>query len=117
MTDQPKENSNGQEPITLSDATYESIIKENVLVVIDFWAPWCAPCRKIAPVLDELNRDYHDRVVFAKINTDDYSKTADKLKITSIPTVLITKNGKVVERIVGSVQKRSYIEEKIQKHL
>jgi thioredoxin 1 len=116
MADLPQEGKNEPEPVIISDATYESTINGYLLVVIDFWAPWCTPCRKIASVIDELNRDYHGQVVFAKLNTDDYSKTADRLKITSIPTVLITKNGKEVERIVGSVQ-RSYIEEKIQKHM
>ena len=93
-------------PINVSDATFESdVLESKVPVLVDFWAPWCAPCRMVAPVLEEIAQEYGDRVKIAKLNTDENS-TAMQYGIMSIPTLLVFKNGEVVDKIVGAVPKQ-----------
>lgn len=88
--------------IHLSDAEFEKqVLQSGQLVIIDFWAPWCAPCRMIAPVLDELSKEYNERLKICKINVDENQKVASRYNILSIPTLLFFKSGKVVNQITG----------------
>jgi len=103
-------------PITLDDANFEETVKGHPLMLIDCWADWCSPCRMIAPVVDELARDYAGRVIVGKLNVDENPETAMSFGIMSIPTLLIMKDGKEVDRIIGAVP-RKFIEEKLRKYL
>jgi len=100
----------------LDDEAFDETIVKYPLVVVDFWAEWCMPCKMIAPVIDELVNELSGKVVFAKINIDEDRAAAAKFGISSIPTLLIFKNGKPVDKIVGAVPKQQ-IEEKIQMYL
>jgi len=103
-------------PIELTDSNFEEKIREHQLLLIDFWAPWCAPCRVVSPIVEELAKEYKGRVVFGKLNTDENPATARKFGIMSIPTLLIMKNERMVDRIVGAVPKK-YIESVLGKYL
>jgi len=103
-------------PIILDDANFEETVKKYSLMLIDCWAAWCGPCRMIAPVIDELARDYAGRVTVGKLNVDENPATAMSFGIISIPTLLIMKDGKEMDRIIGAVPKQ-FIQEKLQKYL
>jgi len=105
----------GASPIVLDDAHFNEAVQKYPLMLIDCWADWCGPCRMIAPVVDELARDYDDRLVVGKLNVDENTETATRFGIMSIPTLLIVKNGEEVDRIIGAVPKQ-LIEEKLKKH-
>jgi len=90
------------EPLKVDDTSFKSVVIEaKVPILVDFWAPWCAPCRSIAPVVDELAGEYAGRVGFAKVNVDENPKVATDYGVRSIPTLLIFKDGKPVAQIVG----------------
>ena len=93
------------EPIQLSDADLDESIKKYGILVVDCWAPWCGPCRMVAPVIDELAREMQGKIVFGKLNVDENPETSVKHKIMSIPTLLVFKNGNLVERLVGAYPK------------
>jgi thioredoxin 1 len=103
-------------PLTLTDDSFEEAIKKHSLMLVDCWAAWCGPCRMVAPVVDELARDYAGRVTVAKLNVDENPKTAEQFCVVSIPTLLVMKNGNEVDRMVG-VAPKQYIEEKLRKYL
>ena len=109
-------NTAGNAPITLDDAHFKEAIQKHPLMLIDCWAAWCGPCRMIAPVVDELARDYTGQITVGKLNVDESPETATSFCIVSIPTLLIMKGGKEVERIIGAVPKK-VIEEKLKKYL
>ncbi len=101
----------------LTDATFEQdVIKSNVPVLIDFWAAWCGPCRMIAPIIEELANEYDTKAKICKLDVDNNPNTAMQFGIRSIPTILILKNGEVVDTIVGAVPK-AHIVEKLNSHL
>jgi len=103
-------------PINLDDANFEETVKKYPLMLIDCWAAWCGPCRMIEPAIEELTRDYAGRVTVGKLNVDENPETAINFGVMSIPTLLIMKGGKEVDRIIGAVPKQ-FIEEKLRKYL
>jgi len=94
------------ELITTSDQSFDSdVLKSNTPVLVDFWAPWCGPCRMIAPVVEALAQDYNGRLSVAKLNVDENPATAQKYQVMGIPTLILFKNGEAVERFVGYMPK------------
>ena len=91
----------------ITDADFSETVNDGV-VMVDFWAPWCAPCRMVAPVLDELQGEMQDQVSIVKLNVDENPETAGKYGITSIPTLLVFKDGEMVDRTVGAGPKDHY---------
>ncbi len=95
--------------LDLTDKSFEQeVTKSKVPVVVDFWAPWCGPCRIFSPIIEETEKDFSGKVKFAKLNTDDNQETAGKFNIMSIPTVLLFVNGTVKATSVGAVPKESF---------
>jgi len=103
--------------LQVTDATFENVVMQSdKLVVLDFWAQWCGPCRQIAPIIDELATEYEGKVVIGKVDVDSCSEITSKFSIRNIPTVLFIKNGELVEKLVGA-QSKSKFTEIIEKHL
>ncbi len=104
-------------PITITDETFENeVLKSDKPVLIDFWAIWCGPCKMIAPIVDEIANEYNDKLKVCKLDVDANPKSAMQYGIRSIPTLLIFKNGQVVEQIVGAIPKNKLVE-KILPHI
>ena len=103
-------------PIRLTDTDLDQAIQMFPVVVVDCWAPWCMPCLMVAPVIAELARDYIGKIVFAKLNVEENSKTAMKYGIQSIPALLVFQEGKIVDLIIGA-QPRQALEPQITKYL
>ena len=104
------------EPFHVTDSNFNEIVGQHSLVLIDCWAPWCGPCLSLAPTIEELTEKYAGKVLIGKLNVDENPKTAERFQIFSIPTMLVMKNGKEVDRIVGLVPK-NHVETVLKKHL
>jgi len=103
-------------PIEVTDKTFDQTIKAHPVVVVDFWGQWCPPCHMVAPIIEELARDYAGKVAFGKLNVDENRATAVRYGITAVPTLLFFKNGKLVDQVLGAVP-RQHLGEKIKKIL
>lgn len=95
------------EPIHVTDAAFQKTVLESKLpVIVDFWAPWCAPCRMVAPILDKLAKEYAGKLIVAKVNTDENAQYAQQYGVQGIPTMLFIANGKVLHQQVGAMPER-----------
>lgn len=103
--------------VEVADSVFDKEVMESeVPVLVDFWAPWCGPCRALSPVIEEISNDYEGSVKVGKVNVDENPQTTMKFRIRSIPTLIVFKNGEVTEQIVGAVPK-SEIEKVLNKAL
>ena len=107
---------NPDSPVVLTDSNFDKAIQKYPFLVVDCWADWCAPCKMIAPIVEELSGEYAGKIVFGKLDTDHNPNTSNKYKIRSIPDLLVFKNGELVDQIVGAMPK-AQLEEKITKYL
>jgi len=103
-------------PIEVTDSGFNEIVKKDGLVVVDCWAAWCAPCRMIASIIEELAKEYAGKILFGKLNVDSNRNAPLEYQIMSIPTILVFKDGELVDRILGAMPKR-LLEQKITQHL
>jgi thioredoxin 2 len=98
------------QPLTVSDATFSTAVEQSPLpVLLDFWAPWCPPCRVLAPVIDQLATEMSGRLRVAKLNIDDNPQTASRFQVQSIPTLLVFQGGREVDRLVGALPKAEIV--------
>jgi thioredoxin 1 len=104
------------EPFHLTDVNFEETVNKNPLILVDFWAGWCGPCRALAPTIAELANDLTGKVLVAKLNVDENPKTAEKFQVFSIPTVVLIKGGQEVDRIVGLCPRKQY-DAALEKHM
>ena len=100
----------------LSSDNFDEIVNKYSLLVIDCWAPWCAPCRMVAPVIEELAGDYQGKIAFGKLNVDENQALAMQFQVMSIPTLLIFRNGELIDRKVGTMP-RNMLEPELTKHI
>jgi thioredoxin 1 len=103
-------------PVEMVDATFKEMIQNHSLVVVDCYAPWCGPCHIVAPVIEELARDYAGKILFGKLNVDENREVSMQYQIMGIPTLLVFKNGKLVDTIIGALP-RQMLEPKITRYL
>jgi len=103
-------------PVVINDGSIDSAVGQYPLFILDCWAEWCGPCRMVGPVIEQLAKEMKGSVVFGKLNVDENMKTANKYRISAIPTMLVFKNGKLIDKIVGAYPKAA-LASKIQKYL
>ncbi len=102
--------------VEVTDSNFETEVKQSdIPVLVDFWAPWCGPCRALAPVIDELASEFEGKVKVVKVNTDENTKVAQEFRISGIPSLLFFSKGEAVEQMVG-VQKKSTLVDLLNKH-
>jgi thioredoxin 1 len=92
------------EPVHVTDAAFEkTVLQSQIPVIVDFWAPWCGPCKMVAPVLDKLAKEYAGKLLVAKVNTDEHQQWASQYGVQGIPTMLFIAGGKIIHRQVGAL--------------
>ena len=96
--------------LEITNSNYKEVLAEGKPVVIDFWAPWCGPCKMVGPIIDELASEYEGRVIIGKCDDDDNDDVAAEFGIRNIPTVMFFKNGQLVDKQVGSAPKSLYVD-------
>lgn len=107
---------NIKEPLKLDDSNFASTINKYPLLLVDFWAPWCGPCRMMSPIIDQVGKEYIGKLVVGKVNVDENPHISGQFGISSIPTLILFKRGQVVNNIIGSVSK-GRIDEMVRMHL
>lgn len=101
----------------VTDSTFDAeVLKESLPVLVDFWAPWCGPCRAVSPTVEALSQEFEGKVKFVKVNTDDNPKTSQEYYISSIPSLMLFKDGNVVDQVLGAVPKPR-LQDMISNHL
>ena len=96
--------------LQITDATINEVLQTDKLVVIDFWAEWCGPCKMVGPIIEQISEEYKEKVVVGKLDVDNNDETTSKYGIRNIPTVLFIKNGTVVDKVVGAGPKNLFTE-------
>lgn len=96
-------------PITLTDYNFDEMTRKYNNLVVDFWAPWCGPCKMVSPIIDQLAREFSGRIVFGKVNVDENPTVANIFGIQSIPTLIIFKNGNAIDGVMGAASKAQLI--------
>lgn len=104
------------EPLNLDDSDFTETVNKFPLLLVDFWAPWCGPCRMMSPVIDQVGKEYQGKLVVGKVNVDENPNISRQFGISSIPTLILFKRGQAVNNIIGSVSK-SRIDEMVRMHL
>jgi thioredoxin 1 len=104
------------EPLVLTDSNFASEVTKYPIMLVDFWAPWCGPCRMVSPIVEQLSREYSGRVAFGKVNVDENQRIAASFGIQSIPTLMMFKGSKAVDVIIGAMPK-AQIEMKLKQQL
>ena len=99
------DSTSSKQPIILTDDNFSKAISDNELIVVDFWAPWCGPCRMVGPIIEELAAQYSGKAKFGKMNVDENQTVPSSFGIMSIPTIIVLHKGKLVERMVGAYPK------------
>lgn len=94
--------------LQITDATINEVLQTDKLVVIDFWAEWCGPCKMVGPIIEQISEEYKDKVVVGKLDVDNNDDTTSKYGIRNIPTILFIKNGEVVDKVVGAGAKNLF---------
>jgi thioredoxin 1 len=107
---------NNKDPLNLDDSNFSQAINKFPLLLVDFWAPWCGPCRMMSPLIDQIGKDYVGKLVVGKVNVDENPTVSRQFGISSIPTLILFKRGQAVNKIIGSVSKNK-IDEMVRMHL
>lgn len=103
-------------PVEVTDSSFDDFVNKYEMSVIDCWAPWCGPCKMIAPIVEELAQEYKGQIAFGKLNTDENQAISMRYHIMSIPTLMVFKDGELADQIVGAMPK-AMLETEIKKHL
>jgi len=116
MLEQAQREKLADKPVTLTDSNFDSEITKHKLIVVDFWAPWCGPCRMVGPLIEELASEYAGKVAFGKVNVDENMMVPGRFGVRGIPTLIVFKDGQAVDTIVGACPK-THLESKFKPYI